>query len=125
MSEESKGFWSSLPGFLTAVAGVITAVTGLYTVVNHNAPVVQTNLTPSQPQNQALIQDAFKLKAEIVDADGFTNVRSMKSDKSMVVTTVKVGEQFYTYQQDGNWWQIKTKDGKVGYMHLSRIRLIQ
>ena len=34
------------------------------------------------------------------------------------------GEPFYTYTQDGNWWQVMTGDGKVGYMHVSRIKLV-
>ena len=34
------------------------------------------------------------------------------------------GEPFYTYTQDGNWWQVMTRDGKVGYMHVSRIKVV-
>ena len=34
------------------------------------------------------------------------------------------GEPFYTYTQDGSWWQAMTRDGKVGYMHVSRIKIV-
>lgn len=67
----------------------------------------------------------FILKAIIDDPDGYTNVRRLKSASSDIVTKVYDREQFYTYVQDGNWWQIKTKDGRVGYMHVSRIKIIK
>jgi hypothetical protein len=70
-------------------------------------------------------QPSFTLRAVIDDPDGYTNVRSMKSASSDIVTKVHDGEEFYTYVQDGNWWQIRTKDGKVGYMHVSRIRILK
>ncbi|WP_170073126.1 hypothetical protein [Malikia granosa] len=28
------------------------------------------------------------------------------------------------YTRDGNWWQVMTRDGKVGYMHVSRIKIV-
>ena len=58
------------------------------------------------------------------DPDGYTNMRSQKSAKSQIVARVVQGEQFFTYMQDGNWWQVRTAKGKVGYMHISRIRLL-
>ena len=58
------------------------------------------------------------------DPDGFTNLRSQKSASSQVVARVDQGEPFYTYTQDGNWWQVMTRDGKVGYMHVSRIKVV-
>ena len=67
----------------------------------------------------------FALRAVIDDPDGYTNVRSMKSSSSDIVTKVYKGEEFYTYVQDGNWWQIRTKEEKVGYMHVSRIRILK
>ena len=67
----------------------------------------------------------FTLRAVIDDPDGYTNVRSMKSASSDIVTKVHQDEEFYTYKQDGNWWQIRTKDEKIGYMHISRIKLIK
>jgi uncharacterized protein YgiM (DUF1202 family) len=68
--------------------------------------------------------DVFSLTAIINDPDGYTNVRREKSAASDIVTKVKEGEKFYTYKQSGDWWQIKTRDGKVGYMHVSRIKIV-
>jgi len=47
----------------------------------------------------------------------------MKSASSAIVATVFNNEEFLTYKQAEDWWQIKTKDGKVGYMHSSRIKI--
>ncbi|MCQ9616353.1 SH3 domain-containing protein [Paenalcaligenes niemegkensis] len=66
----------------------------------------------------------FTNLAIIDDPDGYTNMRSQKSAKSQNVARVVQGEQFFTYMQDGNWWQVRTAQGKVGYMHISRIRLL-
>jgi len=68
-------------------------------------------------------EDPFNWTAVIDDPDGYTNVRSMKSSSSEIVTKVYKNEEFYTYKQNGNWWQVRTSDGKLGYMHLSRIRV--
>lgn len=68
--------------------------------------------------------DIFRLSAVIDDPDGFTLVRSQRSASSQVVARVNQGEPFYTYTQDGNWWQVMTRDGKVGYMHVSRIKIV-
>jgi len=66
----------------------------------------------------------FVLTAIIEDPDGYTNVRSRRSASSDIVARVYEGERFYTYIQNRNWWQIKTRDGKVGYMHVSRIKIV-
>jgi len=35
MTDEAKGFWSSIPGILTGIAAVITATTGLYMAIGN------------------------------------------------------------------------------------------
>ena len=68
-------------------------------------------------------ESAFPLQAVIDDPDGYTNIRSMRTGESEVVAKVRDGEIFFTRQQEGNWWQVRTVEGKVGYMHVSRIKL--
>ena len=95
-------------------------------------PAVPTVPTPGKPDaDKSLpghlsprLRDIFRLAAVIDDPDGFTLVRSQRSAFSQVVARVEQGEPFYTYTQDGNWWQVMTAGGKVGYMHVSRIKVV-
>jgi Bacterial SH3 domain len=66
----------------------------------------------------------FNLPASIQDPDGFTNVRRAPSVTSDVIARVYEGEVFYTFRQGSNWWQVRTRERVVGYMHVSRIHLI-
>ncbi len=66
----------------------------------------------------------FTSLAVIDDPDGYTNMRSQKNAKSQIVALVVQGEEFFTYMQNGNWWQVRTAQGKVGYIHISSIRLL-
>lgn len=75
-------------------------------------------------ESRPALPAGFTNRAVIDDPDGYTNMRSQKSAKSQIVARVVQGEQFFTYMQDGNWWQVRTAQGKVGYMHISRIRLL-
>lgn len=140
MAEEQKGFWTSIPGILTGLATVLTAITGLYMAMSGDArhgqddqvlpaPAVskpeQAKSAPEPPRNMSQRpKEFFRLTAVIDDPDGFTNLRSQKSASSEVVARVNQGEQFFTYPQEGRWWQVMTSDGKVGYMHVSRIKIV-
>ena len=140
MADEQKGFWTSMPGILTGLATVLTAITGLYLAISGGGqngqdgqvPAVPTVSAPGKPSADKPLpshlsprsQDIFRLAAVIDDPDGFTFVRSQRSASSQVVARVNQGEPFFTYTQDGNWWQVMTRDGKVGYMHVSRIKIV-
>lgn len=139
MPEEHKShFWTSMPGILTGLATVLTAFTGLYIAIwgdgrkAQGEPPPTTVPSPAQPGSGPVPssppsqrpQDIFRLTAVIDDPDGFTNLRSQKSASSQVLARVNQDEQFFTYTQDGSWWQVMTRDGKVGYMHVSRIKIV-
>ncbi len=64
-----------------------------------------------------------KLEAVIDDIDGYTNIRSGPGTQYEIVSKVADNEIFYIVSQQGNWWKVKTKEGKYGYIHNSRIRL--
>ena len=126
-----------MPGILTGLVTVLTAFTGLYLAISGDGRSGQDGQvpavpTPGKPDAEQPLpshpsprpQDIFRLKAVIDNPDGFTVLRSQKSASSQVVAKVDQGEPFYTYTQDGNWWQVMTSDGKVGYMHVSRIKIV-
>jgi uncharacterized membrane protein YgcG len=108
-----------------AIAERLSKEKGFSLVAPHPQMVEQKIIWAEPKEIIAQTGDSFSLSAVIDDPDGYTNVRSMKSASSDIVTKVYQGEEFYTYVQDGNWWLIRTKDGKVGYMHVSRIRILQ
>ena len=136
---DQKGFWSSVPGMLTGVAAVLSALSGLYIAVSGRGPSRPADqpaavavTAPGKPDAapaavKAEVRqpaDTFVLTAVINDPDGFTNVRAAAGASGAVIARVNNGEQFHTYPQDGTWWQVRTQDGRVGYMHASRIRIV-
>ncbi|KMQ67952.1 hypothetical protein ACM39_11505 [Chryseobacterium sp. FH2] len=58
----------------------------------------------------------------IQDADGYTNLRKEKNAQSGILQKIKSGEQIEVLDNTGDWWQIKTKEGKTGYVHKSRVK---
>lgn len=58
----------------------------------------------------------------IEDPDGYTNVRTSGSSKAKIITQVKSGSFVDVIEKRGDWWKVKTDNGKVGYIHKSRIR---
>jgi uncharacterized protein YgiM (DUF1202 family) len=141
MSEDKKGFWASVPGILTGIAAVLTAITGLYVAVwEKNSkpsqdkhielplpkPIPKIVIHPKElPQNPIQpLKDIFNLTAVIDDPDGYSNVRSMRTRTSSIVARINKNERFHTYLQKDNWWQVKTADGKLGYMHVSKIKMV-
>lgn len=58
----------------------------------------------------------------IHDPDGYTNLRKEKHTQSEVLQKIKSGESVAVLNNSGDWWQVKTKEGKTGYVHKSRIK---
>ncbi len=64
-------------------------------------------------------------RAVINDPDGFTNVRSGPGAAFGVVTRIVEGEPFTTRVSPGDWWPVTTRQGVAGYVHRSRVRLVE
>ena len=58
----------------------------------------------------------------IEDSDGYTNVRESGSLKAKIINRIKSGSFVDVIEKNGEWWKVKTDNGKVGYIHKSRIR---
>jgi hypothetical protein len=59
----------------------------------------------------------------INDPDGYVNVRKERDAKSEIICRILQNEKFlYWPASHSNWWSVKTKDGKSGYVHKSRIK---
>lgn len=63
-----------------------------------------------------------QLKGVINDPDGYTNLRKEKNTQSEILQKIKSGERIEVLDNSGNWFLIKTKEGKQGYVHKSRIK---
>ncbi|EKT3967236.1 SH3 domain-containing protein [Flavobacterium psychrophilum] len=62
-------------------------------------------------------------KFEIFDIDGYTNLRIDKNSSSKILDKLISGEEIKILESVGDWWYIKTKADKIGYVHKSRIRI--
>ncbi|MGZ8337726.1 MAG: YARHG domain-containing protein [Allosphingosinicella sp.] len=113
------GGWLLLRG-----GGDETTTAGNETVAVVNATGAQSGdavqAAAAQPAT-ALFTEA----AVIDDPDGFTNVRSGPSATFPVVARINQGEVFTTYPQNGEWWQVRTADSRVGFMARSRIQVLE
>ncbi|HHU95025.1 MAG TPA: SH3 domain-containing protein [Alcaligenaceae bacterium] len=72
---------------------------------------------------QACQAPKFNTTAVIKDKDGYTNVRAQPNAKSAVIEKLFDNEPFYTFEQKGNWWQVCTPTGQIGYMYHDRVQL--
>lgn len=59
---------------------------------------------------------------KINDPDGYTNLRKDKNTSSEVLQKIKSGEYIEVLDNSGDWFLVKTKDGKQGYVHKSRVK---
>jgi len=130
MNYNDRNFWSTLPGILTGFAALLTAGTGLYLGVRGdilNKDSKEELKSSTEILEAGLMEEKdeiFTIKAVINDPDGYTNVRSTPSANAEILARVEKDIPFHTYYQKGNWWQVKTKEGKIGYMYHNRIWII-
>lgn len=62
--------------------------------------------------------------AVINDPDGFTNVRDTPSTSGAIVARINEGERFSTRIQQRPWWRVRLENGAEGWVHRSRIRIV-
>ena len=88
-------------------------------------PYEITIQAPRAAQSQrpdACLASKFTVQAVIQDKDGYSNVRAQPNAKSDVIEKLFEKDVFFTFEQKGNWWQVCTPTGQVGYLYHDRIR---
>ncbi len=66
-----------------------------------------------------------KYIAIIQDPDGYTNVRNGMSTNSKIIDRLFEGEHYEVFpSSDSNWWVVYTQSNVKGYVHKSRIKII-
>lgn len=61
---------------------------------------------------------------EVFDKDGYSNLRKEKSATSAILEKVNSGEKVNVLDKSNEWWYVKTKTSKMGYIHKTRIRVV-
>jgi hypothetical protein len=63
--------------------------------------------------------------AVINDPDGYTNVRNGMSTDAKIIDRLFEGEHYEVFPStDNNWWVVYTQSNVKGYVHKSRVRII-
>jgi len=70
------------------------------------------------------IKSEEKIKGIIVDPYRYTNVRSKASNNAKILAKVNKNDTFEIIEQKETWWKIKTQSGIIGYIHSSRIKVV-
>ena len=88
-------------------------------------PAPEPTPTPAlSPSTLEISPRSDEVEAGIDDPDGYTNIRSGQGTQYSIIARVTQGEVLYTIpQQSNDWWPVRTKDNKYGYIHRSRIKL--
>ena len=80
---------------------------------------------PKEIEKEAkeVIIDKDDIYGEINDTDGYTNVREGKFSKSEILFQIYEDETFIIQNNEGDWWLIEY-NGNQGYIHNSRVSII-
>ncbi|MFN0202350.1 MAG: SH3 domain-containing protein [Bacteroidia bacterium] len=63
--------------------------------------------------------------AVINDPDGYTNVRNKPNLSGEIIDRLYEGETYEVILSDKNWWSVKTHSNVRGYVHKSRILILE
>lgn len=119
MNDNRTLIWTLLAALAVVSAGLVYLVTrderpAAPAVTNHIAAPVQQGGPAAR----------FTRAAQTADPNGFSNVRGGPSVEHPIVGRVEQGETFTTYPQTGQFWEVRTADGTIGYVASESIRII-
>jgi heme-degrading monooxygenase HmoA len=102
-----------------------------------SAPSLELNMTGAEPAPAEPIADAqppeeppaapepaetFDRQATLQGVD-HAMVRSTPDGIGFDIARIEAGEVFSTYEQPGDWWRVRTRAGRTGYVNMNLIRL--
>ena len=100
-----------------------TAETNVVTPPEPAGPDIPQDV-PLQPGADAPppANESFDRQA-VLRGGGPAAVRSAPTAQGFTVSQIQPGERFQTYQQNGDWWRVRTAAGVTGYVMASAIAL--
>lgn len=105
---EYGSVWSKIQVLRTGVVGYVK---NIY-ITGYSAPS-----TPSVPSTPTLSGDYRLASVTTRTAFGTVNIRSGAGTSYKSIGKVSRGDRLTVYGTSGNWYQVKTADGKVGYIY--------
>lgn len=87
-----------------------------------DTPSAVPPLTPPEGVAPPPANETYDRQAVLAGSTA-TMLRSSASPIGITVARIEPGEVFTTYQQDGDWWRVRTASGATGYLAAPSIRL--
>jgi len=70
----------------------------------------------------ALLNTSPSLAAEVEPKSGDVSVYGEATNKSEAIGSLKVGQKLEAVERKGMFWQVKTADGKIGYVSVLQVK---
>ena len=89
---------------------------------------VKVSEVNNKPTSQTNGTEVSKRYAYVKDSDGYANLREGLNPKSKIIGTVKTSEEVAVVMskealESSKMIKVKTKDGKIGYIHYTRLHI--
>ena len=92
---------------------------------NNSNTSSSSNSNASSNSNSNSNSNGEKHIAVINDPDGYTNVRNGMSTDAKIIDRLFEGEHYEVFPStDNNWWVVYTQSNVKGFVHKSRVRII-
>lgn len=134
MAEETKGFWTSLPGILTGIAAVISAVGGLFLAFGSQQSGQAASAVSASGNSATIAADVqapeaawsptFPLRARVSSAVDRVRLKQAPDLESAEVAIIHPSTIFYVARADGEWLPARVAGGKQGFVLAARVTVL-
>jgi uncharacterized protein YgiM (DUF1202 family) len=101
--------WKYIGALFTGLAALLTASISVFNYFDSTVVQSKTRLT-----------DSIKHYAVINDPDGWVNLRTAPTTNSPILYKIENGYKVEILQKNGNWFQVKTSIGDIGFIYTNR-----